>query len=376
MAEFRRLHHFPRLQALFVTFLWSTSWVLIKLGLEEIPAISFAGLRYILAFLVIAPALLASAARRAELRSLKLPDWLRLSLLGVVFYSFTQGAQFLALAFLPAVTLSLILSFSPAAVALLGASFLGERLTRGQWLGVCTFLLGAIVYFLPLKLPLQIIGLVVAAIGLLANSWASLLGRSVNRRGDLHPFLVTVVSMGIGSVLLLAVGLIVEGVPHLDLSGWGIVIWLAVINTALAFTLWNHTLRSLTAIESTLINNTMLVQIAILAWLFLGEPISVREGAGLILAVLGALCVQLAGDRSKQAHPAPPPEHEAQADMPCCPVHAQAEGSHLVSNDAGEQIAFSSNNSSVAGKESSRATLRSWLCVIGAIGSAGAAQSY
>jgi multidrug transporter EmrE-like cation transporter len=166
--------------------------------------------------------------------------------------------------------------------------------------------------------------------------------------------------MGIGSFLLLAVGFVVDGVPRLDLSGWGIVSWLAIINTALAFTLWNYTLQSLTAIESTLINNTMLVQIAILAWLFLGEPISVREGVGLILAVLGVLCVQLAGDRSKKPHPADPPE-QAQADRHCCSVHAQAEESHLASNNAGEQIAFSSNNQSVEGKVNSRATLRNWL---------------
>jgi len=36
------------LQALIVTFLWSTSWVLIKIGLEDIPAVTFAGLRYFL----------------------------------------------------------------------------------------------------------------------------------------------------------------------------------------------------------------------------------------------------------------------------------------------------------------------------------------
>lgn len=304
MAESGRFHRFPRLQALFVTFLWSTSWVLIKFGLEEIPAISFAGMRYTFAFLLLAPALLASAARREELRRLKLSDWLRLSILGVVFYSLTQGAQFVALAFLPAVTLSMILSFSPAAVALLGASFLGERLTRRQWVGLCCFLLGAAIYFLPLRAPLQVIGLAVAAVGLLANSSASLLGRAVNRRGDLHPLLVTVVSMGVGSLLLLVVGFIVEGVPQLDLSGWGIVLWLAIVNTALAFTVWNHTLRSLSAIESNLINNTMLIQIAILAWLFLGETISAREGAGLILAVLGVVLVQLAGVRSQEENPA------------------------------------------------------------------------
>ena len=53
MAASRRHHHLPALQALFVTFLWSTSWVLIKFGLQEIPAIGFAGLRYALAFLLL-----------------------------------------------------------------------------------------------------------------------------------------------------------------------------------------------------------------------------------------------------------------------------------------------------------------------------------
>ena len=43
------------LQALLVTFLWSTSWVLIKVGLDEIPALTFAGLRYTLAFLFLLP---------------------------------------------------------------------------------------------------------------------------------------------------------------------------------------------------------------------------------------------------------------------------------------------------------------------------------
>ena len=51
--------------------------------------------------------------------------------------------------------------------------------------------------------------------------------------------------------------------------------------------------RRLTAIESSLINNTMLVQIALLAWLFLGESIGVREALGLLLAVLGVLLVQV-----------------------------------------------------------------------------------
>jgi drug/metabolite transporter (DMT)-like permease len=300
----------PILQALLVTFLWSTSWVLIRLGLREIPAISFAGLRYTLAVLVLLPALLMRPEMRAALGRLGRRQWLELSLLGVVFYALTQGALFVALEYLPAVVLSLILSFSPAAVALLGASFLNERLSRLQWGGVALFLVGAMVYFLPLSAPLHILGLVVAVVCLLANSCGGILGRSVNRRGDLDPLVVTVVSMGVGSLILLATGLAMDGMPRLDASGWAIIAWLAVVNTAIAFTLWNHTLRRLTAIESSLINNTMLIQIAVLAWVFLGESIGLREAFGLLLAVVGVLLVQLPGASSGSRSPRPSPDAE------------------------------------------------------------------
>ena len=70
-------------------------------------------------------------------------------------------------------------------------------------------------------------------------------------------------------------------------------IWLAVVNTAFAFTLWSLTLRTLSALESSLINNTMLIQIPILALFFLGEQITWREGLGMVLAGIGILMVQL-----------------------------------------------------------------------------------
>jgi drug/metabolite transporter (DMT)-like permease len=43
------------LQGLLVAFLWSTSWVFIKFGLSNIPSLTFAGLRYMLAFLCLLP---------------------------------------------------------------------------------------------------------------------------------------------------------------------------------------------------------------------------------------------------------------------------------------------------------------------------------
>lgn len=57
------------LLALFVTFLWSTSWVLIKLGLQaSLPPVTFAGLRYTLAFLCLLPFVLMNPSHRTMIR--------------------------------------------------------------------------------------------------------------------------------------------------------------------------------------------------------------------------------------------------------------------------------------------------------------------
>jgi drug/metabolite transporter (DMT)-like permease len=281
------------LQALLVTFLWSTSWVLVKIGLENIPALTFAGLRYFIAFLILLVVFFRSD-QRASIRELSRRDWLSLFALGLVYYTLTQGTQFLGLKYLPAILLSFILNFTSPVVALLGIPFLNERLTRLQWIGMGIFLVGVVVFFYPLGIQAgMVLGVAIGIFSTLANSAASILGRFINRAGHLEPLTVTVVSMGIGATALLGSGLFVEEIPRLDLTGWGIILWLAVVNTAVAFTLWNRTLRTLSAAESSMINNTMLVQIAILAWFFLGERPSIQEWAGMGIVVLGVVLVNL-----------------------------------------------------------------------------------
>jgi len=286
-------HLFATLQALFVTLLWSTSWVLIKVGLEDIPALTFAGLRYSLAFLCLLPFALRPA-RLTPLRSLSGRGWARLVVLGLFLYAVTQGAQFLGLAYLPSVTVSLLLNFTTVIVALLGILLLAERPTALQWSGVLLNITGIVIYFYPVSLPAsQAVGLVVVAVGVVANAGSSILGRRINREGDVPPLTVTIVGMGVGAIVLLATGVLTQGLPRLSLIHWTIVGWLAVVNTAFAFTLWNRTLRTLSAMESSIINSTMLIQIAVLAWLFLGERLTWQEGIGMALAGLGALIVQL-----------------------------------------------------------------------------------
>ena len=137
------------------------------------------------------------------------------------------------------------------------------------------------------------VGLAFALAASLSTSLGSILGRHINRKKLLAPVVVTVISMSIGSLLMLIWDVVGEGIPSLGWREWILVIWMAVVNTAFAFTLWNYTLQTLSAMESSIINNTMLVQIAILAWLFLGEKIDLKLGIGLALVSVGVILVQL-----------------------------------------------------------------------------------
>jgi drug/metabolite transporter (DMT)-like permease len=282
-------------QALFVTFLWSTSWVLIKIGLKaDLPPVTFAGLRYTLAFLCLLPLVLLNKEHTLAVRILSKRNWLELLILGFVFYTLTQGAQFVGLAFLPAATLTLLLNFSPIFIAIYSMFGIHERTSLLQWGGVFISLAGAAIYFLPLSMDgSQTIGLVAAFVGVTANAASSIMGRRVNSHGGINPLVITTISMGVGGVLMLGIGILAQGFGALTLAGWAIIGWLALVNTALAFTLWNKSLQTLTAVESSIINGTMLPQIAVLAWLFLDEPLGLKQIIGLCLVAAGTLIVQL-----------------------------------------------------------------------------------
>jgi drug/metabolite transporter (DMT)-like permease len=286
------------LQALLVTFLWSLSWVFIKIGLREaVPPITFAALRYVLAAACLIPLILANPRARVALRGLNPREWVGLTLLGVVYYTATQGLQYVALAVLPAATLTLLLSMTPVIVAIAAQRGLGERLSWMQWAGLALVMGGTIGYFFPIALPPeQAIGVGFGVLALLANATSALMGRKINQAIPV-PLVVTGVSMTIGAVLMMGVGVALEGIVALSWQTWLMIIFLAVVNTAVAFTLWNHTLRTLPAVESSVINNTMTVQIALLAFLFLGETLTAQQILGLGVTVIGVLAVQLGRGR-------------------------------------------------------------------------------
>jgi drug/metabolite transporter (DMT)-like permease len=288
------------LLAIIVTVLWSSSWVFIKIGLRgSLPPLTFAGMRYFLAFLVLAPFVLLNTSQREALKRLSRKDWSKLVLLGVVFYTITQGAMFLALDSLPANTLSLLLNLTSIFVGIAGIFLLQEHPSSVQWAGICLAGIGVFIYFFPISLPRsQFVGLGIGLLCMAANVVSSLLSREVNRNAVLPPLVVTFTSMGIGSVLMLITGLVLQGPGTPTGQDWLIIAWLAVVNTALAFTLWNRSLQELTAVESSILNSLMMPQIAFLAFVFLREGLTARDIFGLVLVGIGTLIVQLKPPKS------------------------------------------------------------------------------
>ena len=283
------------LLALFVTFLWSTSWVIIRWGLDDeddrLPPLTFAGLRYGLA-----AALLVAWTRTGPRRAIHVVErsaWRPLIALGAVMYALTQGAQFVAIDSQPAATTNLFLAMTPLAVAVTSAAVLGEHSTRRQQVGAAVVVAGAAVYFGG-ELGATTVGVAAAGVCLVSNAAATLLGRAVNRTATHSAVAVTAVSMTTGAVLLLAAGLLVDGVPRVSWSAAAIVAWLAVVNTAFAWTWWNHAQRSLTATEAAAINTTMAVQIPLLAWVLLDERLGIPEIAGITLVVVGVSAMRSA----------------------------------------------------------------------------------
>ena len=284
----RREHSRALLLALFVTMLWASSWILIRWGLDDegLRPITFAGVRYLIAAALLATIAAGTPSARSAVSNMGSRSWLTLSLLGLVFIAVAQGAQFVAIDSQPAATTSLILSLTPLLVAGVSNVTLRERPGPKQVAGTALIVIGALAYFSG-ELGFTVMGVIAALVGLLATTSGSLIGRAANRERSLPPLVVTVVSMGIGALALVIGGVFVEGWPVLSGRAWLIVVWLAVVNTALAFTLWNRSLQHLSATESAAINSTMLIQIGLLAWVFLDEVPGVLDVLGMLAVSAG-----------------------------------------------------------------------------------------
>ena len=289
----------PYVVSVLVTLLWSSSYVLIKWGLTDIPPLFFATLRYALAFVVLFVADIVVGSRRERANPIGKRQVVLLVIAGLGGYTVAQGLQFVGLSYLPAVTTSFLLNFNPFFVLVMGAGLLGEGASIAQLGGLVLALAGAWAFFSERATwGRQWFGVVIVIVSGLGWALYVVVVRLIHRSGYVGSLRLTTVTMGVGVAGMAALTALTGQYSALTTNGVLIIVWLATANTALAFFMWNWSLKVIPAYELTVLQDLMLVEIALFALVFLGETITPIMAGGMALVLAGVAVVQLrAGEK-------------------------------------------------------------------------------
>jgi len=289
------------LEASLTMAIWGSSFVVAKVGLREIGPLTLAGLRYFVAFLMLLPFL----PRRFAAHGRPSPGMLRsMALLGVSAYLVGNGCFFTALRVVPSTTVSFLMGLIPILILAGSLLWLKENPTWWQVIGMVISLIGTGLFFLPGIRPQSWSGFPILGIGILGFGFFGLLSRSIARERKVDLLTLTAIPLAIGGGALLAVAIPVEGLPDLTVSGVGIVLLLALVNTVVAYLLYNHALQSVTALQMNLVLNLSPFVTALLAAVILGEILTPVQWAGMVVATAGVALAQRG--KASQAPPASP----------------------------------------------------------------------
>jgi drug/metabolite transporter (DMT)-like permease len=225
--------------------------------------------------------------------------WWKLAILGFLGYTIAQGLQCVGLSYLPAVTVTLILNFTPLLVMLMNVLVTREYPNRIQIFGMFLVLIGAVLFFSDRIRGYTLAGVMITSISGLGWAGYMVTGRILFKEERVSPLGNTAFAMGFGTALLSVSAIVVEGLESISLEGWIIIAWLGVVNTAIAFLLWNHALETLDAFELSILQNTMLIQITILSIFFLGERLAPMKYVYMALVLVGVYIVQTLGNSKK-----------------------------------------------------------------------------
>jgi drug/metabolite transporter (DMT)-like permease len=297
----RRAHLIALGQMFVVTLLWSSSFPIHKVLLNAgMPPLTLAAYRYFLAALILAAALWVrrgkKAASQKETPSIR-SYTLLLLIIGLCMYG-AQGIHMTALSLLTASDSGLVsMTWAPIAVGLL--MLMVDRSFPRFWqcVGFCVVLTGLFLYFPADLQKARTLGIALNILS--ASTWAVavVLTHRTFRQTTISALELTAFTMLAGSSLLLIVALIHDRayVPPLWQAAW--LGYLALVNTAVGFALYNHTMRVLAPFELVVFQDSMIVQVGILSAIFLGEVITPSMAFGMIVVVAGIAVVQVFAPR-------------------------------------------------------------------------------
>ena len=271
--------------------IWGSTWLVIRTGLDDLPPLSSAGIRFAVAALVFAG--LAPLLRHRE-GGRTPPRWLSLSM-AVLSFSVPYGLVYVAETEIPSGLTSVIWAVFPMMVAICGHYALpGERLRPRHWAGFLMGFLGVALLFLTDLRDLGPDALQAGALLLLSPLTAAVGQTLVKRHGAKVSSVMLNRDGLIGSaLLLLTAGFFFErGEPmHWTLSAILSVAYLSIIGTVVTFGLFFWLLRYAPAHKLSLIAYVTPVIALALGWSVGQESVGLRTLAGAALVLSGVLLV-------------------------------------------------------------------------------------
>ena len=275
-----------------VCLLWSSTFLFIKLGLNDIPPFTFAWIR-----LAIAASVLAVFAVSSDTpRTLTARDAALIALTGLLLLGVNYGLLFWGTQFIPSGLVAILQSGTPVLALILGWLLKSESVTRLKLVAVTLGVAGVAVIF----------GTEASASGgaALAGSLAVFVGSlcvalayvGVKTYGQ-HVPLTTVAALQsvAGLVPLACLALAVEGIPQPALwsrSAWAALLYLSLVASVVAFSL-NYWLLARMDASAMLMMGVAEVPIAVgLGAVVFGErlpPGTLMGGACVLAAVVAAL---------------------------------------------------------------------------------------
>ncbi len=282
-----------------VTFLWASSFILIKIGLREIPPVTLAALRFLLASAIF----LAVAVWKYHLSGVinYLQDnWLVMLAIGFTGIFLPNVFQNWGMQYTTAYVASIIQAMGPIFTAILATIFLGESLGPKKAGGALLALFGAVMissngnlrFFV--ELTDYSFGNLLLLGSAISYGFYTVISKA-KLEGD-EPLLVVTLSTVMGTILLLITMPIVEpigGITNLSFSMWLLVIALAIFPTAIAYFLWFEVLKKMEASKSSFFIFLIPVFTTILAWLVLSEAITLFVILNAVLILFGVVLANL-----------------------------------------------------------------------------------
>src|SRR6185369_6944750 len=277
-----------RLVWLLLCGIWGSTWLFIKLGLADLPPLTFAGIRFVIACLIIFLIIRA--------RGISLPkdrrDWLLLLITGVLSFSLNYGLIFWAEQHISSGLAALLQATTPAFGLVVAHFHLpAERMTWPKIAGVVLGGCGVGVVFsnqLTIAGGLALAGCVGVVLSSVFVAYSNVLVKAYGR--NLEPAILAAGQMFFGLIPLLLIGIPLEGNPlHYHWTGLAVVslFYLAIVGSVIAFLLYYWLVHNMDVTKTMMISLVTPVVAVFLGLIVLHEKLDWRTIAGGVMIMSG-----------------------------------------------------------------------------------------